>query len=279
MGKQNLQDIISRVKEIPVVLESTQRILKLMERKDSHILKISESIQTDFGLTLRLLKMANSSDASKEREIVTVLEALVLLGMDTVKELVMAASAYPILNKKVSGYLLDQGDLWRHSLCCAAACELIAREVNASPDKAYMAGLLHDVGKLVLAHYAEDKFLDIIHQVEKNHVPFDEAEQQVLGFSHAELGAEVLRMWGQPRDIVKAVQFHHHPQLSENNLLGGIVHLGDIASLMLGMGVGIDGLHYALQDSAFTSIGLKKENWECILDKTSSIKFNQILTA
>lgn len=279
MGKENLQDMISRVKEIPVLPESMQRILELMGKKDTHILKISESIQQDFSLTLRLLQMANSSDAAKEREIVTVLEALVLLGTDTVKELAMAASAYPILSQKVSGYLLEQGDLWRHSLCCAAASELIAKEVNAPPDKAYMAGLLHDVGKLVLAHYAEDKFFDMARRAEQNHIPFDEAEQQAFGYSHAELGAAVLRMWGQPDDIVNAVQFHHYPEQAGNNLLSGIVHLGDIASLMLGMGAGIDGLHYTLQDSVFTCIGLKKEKWEGILDRISSIKFHQMLDA
>lgn len=263
-----LREIVKKVKDIPALPSATSKVLLMIGDPKIHILKIADLIQQDFSLATRILRMANSAYYAQGRRITTVLEAIVLLGLNTVKELLIAASTYQILNKKVEGYLLEEGDLWKHSLCCAMASEIIANECNSVvKDKAYIAGLLHDVGKLILAHNVEDELIKITEVVEKEQVSFDVAEEKVIGFSHALLGAKVLQKWHFPEEIVNAIEFHHKPDNAQNFDLASIVHIADVASLMLGLGLGVDGLYYKINEKAFDLIELNKEDFEKILGK------------
>lgn len=265
-----LQAILKRVDDMPVLPGATQTVLSMLNDPKTHILKIAEAIQKDVSLTTRLLKMANSAYYAQGRKIVTILEALVLLGLNTAKDLLVAASTYKILNKKIEGYLLEKGDLWKHSLFCAMAAELLAGETNpALKDKAYIAGLLHDVGKIIMAHYVQEDFTQILDLVEQKNVSFDSAEKGIVGFTHAELGARVLQKWNFPEDIVDAIEFHHHPKDAKFAPLAGLVHLGDMATLMLGVGLGSDGLYYPLDECVFDSVGLRREDFEKILSEVA----------
>lgn len=265
-----LQAILKRVDDIPVLPQTTRMVLSMLNDPQMHILKIAEAIQKDVSLTTRLLKMANSAYYAQERKIVTILEALVLLGLNTVKDLLVAASTYKILNKKIEGYLLEKGDLWKHSVFCAMAAELLAGETKpALKDKAYIAGLLHDVGKIIMAHYVQEDFMQILDLVEGKNVSFDSAEKGIVGFTHAELGARVLQKWNFPEDVVDAIEFHHHPQDAKFAPLAGLVHLGDMATLMLGVGLGSDGLYYPLNEGVFDAVGLPRDDFDKILGKIS----------
>jgi putative nucleotidyltransferase with HDIG domain len=262
-----LNKILKKVREIPTLPKVVENVLSIIDDPEVHILKIADLIQQDFTLTTKILRIANSPYYAQRREIVTILEAIVLLGLNTVKELVIAASCHKILNKKVEGYLLEKGDLWKHSLCCAISSEIIADEVNKSlRDKSYIAGLLHDIGKLILAHYVEEDFLKIISKVEKEKVSFDIAEEEIIGFSHAKLGAEILKKWGFSDEIVRAIEYHHKP---DSDFLANIVHIADAVSIMLGQGLGADGLLYKISENSFDIIGIKKEEFEKILSKTT----------
>lgn len=266
-----LKNILKRVDDMPVFPQTAQTVLSMMNDPKTHILKVAEAIQKDVSLSVRLLKMSNSAYYAQGRKIVTVLEALVLLGMNTVKELLVAASAYKILNKKIEGYLLERGDLWKHSLFCAMASETLASEAAPSlKDKAYIAGLLHDVGKIILAHYVQEEFEKILAKVERENISFDSAEKDVLGFTHAELGARVLEKWNFPEEIVDAIEFHHDPKEAKFKPLAGLVHLGDMATIMLGVGLGSDGLFYPLDENVFDSVGLSGENFEKLFGKISA---------
>ncbi len=266
-----LHDILKRVDDMPLLPQTAQTVLSMMDEPKTHILKIAEAIQNDVAITTRLLKMANSAYYAQGRKIVTILEALVLLGLNTVKDLLVAASTYKILNKKIEGYLLEKGDLWKHSLLCARASETLASEAEPLlKDKAYMAGLLHDVGKIILAHTVQEEFEEILLKVEGGSQSFDSAEKEVLGFTHADIGARVLQKWNFPEEIVDAIEFHHAPKDAKFQQLAGFVHLADMAALMLGVGLGSDGLYYPLDESVFEFVKLSKGDFEKMMDKIAA---------
>lgn len=265
-----LDQILKKIEDIPTLPKIVNNVISIIDDPKVHILEIADLIQQDFILTTRLLKISNSAYYGQKRKIETVLEALVLLGLKRVKELIVTASTYKILNKRIEGYLLEKGNLWKHSLSVAIASEMISNEVkNPAKDSAYIAGLLHDVGKLILAHYVEDDFIKIINKIETENITFDNAEEEIIGFSHAILGAKVLEKWNFPKDIVNAVEYHHKPDEPEAKNIASIVHIADAASLMLGEGIGADGLLYFFNENAFDKIGFKKENFESILSKLS----------
>ncbi|MBI5359246.1 MAG: HDOD domain-containing protein [Planctomycetes bacterium] len=265
-----LKEILGRVKEMPTMPAMADNALKILSDPNVHILKAAEALQQDFALTTRILKLANSAYYARGRKISTMLEALVLLGMKTIKNLLISASAYGIMNKKVEGYLLGKEDLWKHSLCCALASEIIAAETRpALKELAYTSGLLHDVGKIILAHYVQEDFIRLIEKIEKENVSFDTAENEIIGFSHATLGAGVLRQWNFSEEITMAIEFHHSPELSSKPDLARIVHIADAVSMMIGVGIGADGLMYPLDENAVLSLGLAKEKFEGILAKTA----------
>ena len=129
--------------------------------------------------------------------------------------------------------------------------------------------MLHDVGKIILAHTVQEEFEEILLRVEGESQSFDSAEKEVLGFTHAELGARVLQKWNFPEDIVDAIEFHHHPQGAKFAPLAGLVHRGDMATLMLGVGLGSDGLYYPLDEGVFDAVGLRREDFDKVLGKIS----------
>jgi len=267
VGELSLNDIVQKVEELPALPNITHKVLKLTSDPKTTIPELSEVITKDQVLTAKVLRMANSAYYGYARRIYSINEAVVILGFGTIRSLVLAASVYNVMDKEFQGYFLPKGDLWKHSMSTALTARSLARRTGYElPDQAFIAGLLHDIGKTVLNTYMTSAFLSVINKVNEEKIPFMEAERQILGFDHAVVGARVAEKWNLPEILVEAIAKHHCPREAINNpKLTSIVHVADAASMSMGIGLGGDGLLYPFDGFATDRLNLTENMIEEII--------------
>ncbi|GAB1399207.1 HDOD domain-containing protein [Aminivibrio sp.] len=238
--------ILSKIKDIKSFPQFVVETMRKLNDPDSSAQDVAASLSRDEGLVIRTLKLANSAAYGISREISSLTEAIALLGYKNISNIVLSASVYTVMDKALSGYALDRGTLWRHSLTVAYASRFIAQRTGRTPpEEAYVSGLLHDIGKVVLNDYVRFGYGIILRLVEDENVSFLDAEHRVLGFDHAAVGALLVEKWNLPEAYKYAVAHHHTPNdLKDPRYQAGVdvVHLANSLCLMLGVGLGADGL-------------------------------------
>lgn len=265
--KLTLEQIVKKVNDLPALPQVASQVLKLADDPNSTVKQLSDVICNDQALTAKVLRLANSAYYGFPRRISTIIEAIVILGYNTIRNLVLAVSIHGLLCDEVTGYRLGRGELWRHSIACAMAARTISRHVRfPAPEQAFIAGLLHDIGKVILNFYVNDSFDEILQKVHEERVSFIQAEEDVLGFTHTAVGARVAEKWNLPVPLVQAIGFHHCPQhADENSKLASLVHLADVLCMMMGIGIGGDGLYYNVVPETFALLGLAPQELENVM--------------
>jgi len=271
--KLTLEEITRRVVDIPALPKVTNDIMRLTEDPDSNVQDIERVIMKDQSLTTRILRLANSAHYGYPRRISTISEASVLLGFQAIRSITLTASVNGLLMKEVSGYGLKENELWRQSQSCAIISRHIAKKLRfAKVDQAYVAGLLRDIGKVIVSYYLNDHFKQIMTMVESEGISFLEAEEMVLGFHHGQVGAEVAKKWNLPEELVEAIEYHHSPEEATINFkLTSIIHLADAIVMMMGIGLGVDGMIYNLSQETLQALGIDGLMLEQLISETSDL--------
>ncbi|MDR1965783.1 MAG: HDOD domain-containing protein [Synergistaceae bacterium] len=257
------------MKDIPSLPQFVIETLKKLDDPTSSASNVGKILSKDDGLVMRILRLANSAYYGLPRRISGVSEAISFLGFKTVKSIVLAASVYKFMDSSFTGYSLDRGELWKHSQGVAAASRHLSEKLRiGDPEEAYIGGLLHDIGKIVLNDYVRFGYSIILRLVEDDGVQFCEAEKQVLGFDHAQVGGLVMEQWNLPDSYSYITTYHHSPwelpeSAGEHQKVLDIVHVSNIMCLMLGIGMGADGMQYTISTDSLERLG--------IADKTESI--------
>lgn len=270
-----LNSIMNRINDMPMLPESIETIIRLTEDPDSTVKDLEKEILKDQSLTSQVLKLANSTHYGYSRRISTISEATVLLGFQTIKSIALTTSVNTHLLKELPGYGLKKDMLWQQSLACAIISRLISKKTKiCHPEQAYIAGLLRDIGKVILNCYVTSEFYKIIDKVNDEGSTFIEAEEELLGYNHAQVGANIARKWSFPANLVEAIEYHHSPEAAMiDHELVSIVHIADALAMMLGIGLGIDGMQYMLSDFALESINLSKNDIEHIVSEVTDMLF------
>lgn len=271
MTKMSMEQIVEGVNDLPALPGVTVQVMRIADDPKSTAQDMNAAISQDQAITAKVLKLANSAFYGFARRISSLTEATVMLGFKTVKSIVLAASVSDMMAKEVTGYALAPGELWRHSYACAVASRLIARKVKYPlPDVAYTAGLLHDIGKVILNHHLETAYQEVVDSMDSGGMTFLEAEKSILGFTHADVGSRVGHKWNLPAELVEAIALHHNPEeASVNPSLTAIIHVADALCLMMGIGIGIDGLSYPLSEKALGVLGLQPADMEELVSALS----------
>jgi putative nucleotidyltransferase with HDIG domain len=262
-------NIIAKVEEFPSLPAATTKLLSLLYDSNAAVVEIEEILRMDPGLTANVLKLSNSAYFGFPSEIGSIHKAVVLLGAKRLMQLVMTSCVNSVMNKSVPGYDLSPGEMWRHSVAVSVAAEGLIGELNVrKADEIFTAALLHDVGKLVLGEFVKDDIKKIEKILSKD-IPFEVAEQIVLGTDHAQIGAKILKNWGLPSEIVSAVRWHHDPDAAdETSMLIDIVHVANVLCLMIGIGVGREGLQYRPSPVVTKRLGIKSAHLEKVASHT-----------
>jgi len=194
----------------------------------STLATMGETIEKDPDLTARLLKLGNSSFYGFSSRLETVTEAISLIGVQQVQDLILASNVVEIF-EGVSPEQVSMESFWRHSLACGVAARLLAIERRAlKPEKYFVAGLLHDVGRLVIYMRAPDAARRIFDLYGLKRMTLREAETNVLGFDHEQIAGALLRAWAYPPNLINAVGNHHHPMaVGVFQMEASLVHLAD----------------------------------------------------
>lgn len=281
MTSDRLDSIINRVRDLPPLPQVLGKVLAVINDPNSSAKDVGRVMALDQGLATRILRLANSAYYGFSRQVGSVEEAVVRLGLAETKSQILVIAAKDVIRRPVTGYRLDRLGLWRHSLVSAFAASHLSRALrHKKTDEAFVAGLLHDIGKLILDEYVATEFSSILRLVEEQSVPFQEAELRVLGFDHAEVGAKVIERWALPAELVAAVGYHHRPGEAEHGReLAALAHLGDLVSMMLGQGLGVDGLAYRLDEVALDILGLNQDQIVSAVSETAGdmAKVEQLL--
>jgi putative nucleotidyltransferase with HDIG domain len=262
-------DIAQALAELPPMPASISEVIAACDDQDMTVGQLSQVILRDQSLTANILKLANSSFYGHARRVTTVTEAVVLLGFSAIKSLAISSHTARILNRALPGYGLAAGALWEHSIAVAFCARRLAVEVHLAPvEEAFVAGLLHDIGKIVLASHSPEAFEEIGAAARARMVPFHHVEAEVLGFDHAELGARVAALWSFPPELEEAIRFHHDPGNAVlKPMLSHVVHLADVACMILGVGLGTDGLAYGIDPVSLQVLGFDQERMMGLLDE------------
>jgi HD-like signal output (HDOD) protein len=185
----------------------------------------------------------------------------VVLGHKTIGELITMGGTSGLLNDRLEGYALEAGELWKHSLAVAFGSRIIAKKKEpALANDAFTSGLIHDSGKLILDKYIAERWELFEEYMSDSQHTFLEAEKEILELDHAELASEVCKTWNIPAPLTVAIKYHHHPSRSEGSTLAYIVHVADAIAMMTGLGLGIDGTLYQMDEKAMEFLGLPEED-------------------
>ena len=269
MTRSDRDKVIKEIGALPAMSGSAAGVLSLLNNPDADAARIESAVKYDPGLTANILRLANSAYFAAPGMIGSIRQAVVRLGWKRVYQLVIASSVHAAMDRPITGYGLPSGEFWRHAIAVSVAAEDLARECKTSDaDEVFTAALLHDVGKLTMGSVVEADFGEIENAVAQG-ASFEEAERQTLGIDHAEAGAQILEKWSLPAVLVSAVRWHHDPDRSDpTSALVDVVHIADVLCLMIGIGIGRDGLQYKPSQAAISRLGIRTAHLERVASRT-----------
>jgi putative nucleotidyltransferase with HDIG domain len=224
LNEKRRELILKRVREIPSLPEVVNKIIQLLGQPHTSAAEISKLISYDPGLTSRVLRMVNSASYGIQMQITAIQHAIMILGFNTVRGLVLSASIFKLFAGGKKSGLFDPTAYWRHSMLTAMLGRVICK-AYALPeaDEAFSAGMLHDIGKLVLhEHFTADYNLVQRLTAEHHGLPHGEhfllMERQGVGTNHSEIGAQLAIKWKLPATLTEVIQHHHYPERAVLNV-------------------------------------------------------------
>lgn len=230
--------IIDQLGDLPTAPLVLSKALKLTADVQSNIEDISNSIASDQTLTAKVIRMSNSPVYGRMQEISSLSEAITVLGFNEVKSIIVTASTAQMFQSGPHAKIANI--LWEHSLACAIGARIIASKYGGvDKEEAYLCGLLHDIGKLVMLQSAPDVYDAIIATVKETGSPFLKVEVKLLGYNHVQVGQMLLTKWRFPTPLVSQISGHHSITIGKPQALitlKGIIALADSIAKYIGAG-------------------------------------------
>ena len=231
--------ILRSLVNLPPMPHIILKAREIISDPDASLKNLADVIETDQALVAKVLTLANSAYYGVSGMVSSIQHASVLLGQKTLVQLITISASSSLLNKKLKSYQVSPADIWKHSLACAFGARRICEKIHPEQvEDAFIAGLLHDAGKIILDPYLESHKGEFDKLGRKKDRPFHEAERAVLGFDHAEIMARACRLWRFPEAQSDAIRFHHSPHDADNGQLAYVIHTADILAKSAGHAVG-----------------------------------------
>jgi putative nucleotidyltransferase with HDIG domain len=254
-------DIVKGIKDLPPMPQVVIKIQRLIADLNSDTSELAGIIESDQAIAAKVLKMANSVFYGMSGRISSIHQASLLLGYQILGEIVTMAGTTDILAGKMPGYGYDSQELWQHSLSVALTAKMIAVQKNKDLiHEAHTAGLIHDVGKIILDRHVLENKDQISAYMAQEEKTFLDAERYFFGFDHAEIASEICAVWKIPENISLAIKCHHQPSISNGDLLSHILHLSDHIATMGGIGYDEDDALYELETGTMEFVGLGQQD-------------------
>ncbi len=226
-----IRRVVARIDTLPSMPASCTAIMTELQSDEASIQRVADLIARDLGMAAKILQMVNSAFFGLYRRVTDVKNAVMLLGLDAIKALVLSINVFSAFNTRKIPFFDFEG-LWRHSLAAGGYARRIMTLATGERDRAtaaFLAGMLHDIGKLILAVNFSTTYRELLREVPATTGERLDRERELIGTTHAEIGAYLMGLWGLERSILTAIAFHHCPQ---NSPVGGLeplmaVHLAN----------------------------------------------------
>ncbi len=227
----DILNIVNQIHSLPTLPTIVENVITLIDDPKTSSDSLAKTISSDAPIVSKILKLVNSAYYGLPRKISTLTQATVLLGFNTIKNLVLTASVFAIFNHKNNGNSLsfDREKFWEHSLGCAVASKVLSKKICLGlPEEGFIAGLVHDIGKIVIDEFLHQDFIEILNKIKNNNVSIREAENEVLGVDHTQIGKWLCDKWNFPLHIQDSVEYHHSLKFCrDNRKMAAIIHVAD----------------------------------------------------
>lgn len=252
---------ILAVKDLPTLPGVLHEVSVLVDDPGSSTDQISKAISKDQVLSAKVLKMVNSPIYGFPGRIGSIQHALVLLGYNVIKGIIISTSVFDVMNENMKG-------LWEHSLGCALASSAVARAIECKdPEEYAVAGLLHDIGKVVAAVQLPDSRKAIDALVREKDLPYRQAENEVMGFAHDRINLWLCNHWNLPANLKEGLSYHHRPMSATlYPKVAQVVHVGNFLARLFGVGNGGDDQVSPLDEGVLETLGIGPELLYKIMD-------------
>ena len=268
MDARIIRNAIGRLEKLPTIPPVLTKLLDIIENPGTSLSEIGNFISKDPALTSVILKAINSPVYGFPGKISTVSQALILLGMNVVKGMLLSIAVFEIMQKVMAG-------LREHSVGCAITARIISRKKSMDCfEEIAIAALLHDVGKVVLGLKFSEEYKKIMSEVAEKDSFISDSEKVLFGADHADVGTWLLEKWQFPRSMIEVIDYHHQPQLSRNfPVQTAIVHLADVLIRAKGFGFAGDNLVPAISPYAWKILNLTETDIkEILIEMEDSLK-------
>ncbi|EMJ87576.1 HDOD domain-containing protein [Leptospira meyeri] len=265
MPKSKVDEILQDVNKLPAISAVVSKVLEKLQKPDVNIADLAQEISKDPAITANVIKLSNSAYYRASKPIRTVQEALMTLGIKTVKEIVLLTAAKGILSQDLNSYQLDAAQLWTSSLLVAELSSKIVQHKKLKIDKdlAFTSGLLCSVGKIVLAQFFSPVMMQIKTDLKDNQEPFPNLEKKYFGYTHMEVSENLLKRWNFPQELTDVVANYLTPENSKNNpILTSVVHIASILIVVSGIGIDIGGESVPISPFALSQTGVTEADIE-----------------
>lgn len=226
---KDIEFVISKIRDIPAVPLAVTEILDITEEKESSVDDLAKAILKDQSIASMVLKVANSAFYGLSTEVSTIPHATVVLGFTAIRNIALTASVFQNLYVKTKGTFFNRLQFFEHSALCGLAAGMVPKASDIDNGELLTAGLIHDVGKVILDIYFPAEFRRVIDRVDSSRISMEEAEFDVLGLSHADIGKVLLERWRFPKRIAMSVGYHHRPwDCEQHQDIASIIYFADI---------------------------------------------------
>ena len=252
--------ILGGATKLPAIPQVVLDALKIIRRSDATFEEISHVLSLDQAITVDVLKLANSAHYGQAGKITSVHQASIVLGLKTLVELIVIVGTSEMLRKKLKGYNIPASYTWKHALATGFAAKILAeRKGDENAHDAFTAGLIHDVGKIVLNPYVLERKAEFDDYFSSRQRMFYHAEKRFLGFDHAEIAFDLCRTWNIPQEIRDGVKYHHEPYRVKKKM-AYIIHVANIIAKRTSIEPEDDDAIMEADQHAFTFLNIGPED-------------------
>lgn len=229
MDRSEIKKKLDSIKDLHTLPAIAMELNSLLQADESTVDIIAETIGKDQSIAAKVLKLINSAFFGVRSKVTSIHDAVVLLGFNSIRNIVLSVSVMKAFSKNDAADGFNIADFWKHSIAVAMTAKTMSEKSGiSSPEDAFTGGLLHDIGKIIMAQHFREIFIETVNVCEKESLPFSKAEKRNLGgYGHAKMGAFITEKWKFPQTLTDAVGSHH----SENDYLSDlttVVHCADI---------------------------------------------------
>lgn len=264
MTQLNRDQVVTKLKQLPSLPSAVSELLASFGNEDIDIGEVAHKISRDQGLTARVLRVANSSFYGLQSKVGTINDAVVVLGFRAVRSMVLAVGMSSVLRvEQCPGF--DAQAYLRHCVGVGLAARSLAQLTGQNPELAFTGGILHDIGKLVLASNFSAQYAETLAYRKKHDCFMVQAERDVLGMDHAEVGGLLAEAWRFPQALYEAVAEHHAPAAAAAGSLADLIHLANAITHGLGLANSDDEMVMPIDPTAWLRLGLNSEKVSRVL--------------